>query len=173
MIDADGTFRFDGVGPGSYRLSVSLPPPDGTWMMASVTLGGEDLLTSTVNVAPGQSIGPIVATATDRITAISGRLLDQAGHPMPDFYVLAYPVNRNLWTIGGEWLPPPARPGSDGNYRITGLLPGEYYLAAVTQMQPEDRTDPAFLDLLVPASLKITMGPGEKKVQDVTLAGGG
>jgi len=51
------------------------------------------------------------------------------------------------------------------------LPPGDYLLAAVSELQPDDFADPAFLEMLVPGSVKISLAEGEKKTQDVMLAG--
>jgi hypothetical protein len=51
------------------------------------------------------------------------------------------------------------------------LPPGEYYLTAVTDIGPEEQYDPAFLDELVKASVRFTLGEGERKVQDLRLVG--
>lgn len=170
-IAADGSFTIDGVGPGSYVLSVSLPSPEG-WMVKSAVLGERDLMKGSLDVALGQPIEGVVVTLTDRVTEISGRLLDQANHPAPDYYVLAYPTDRRLWSLGRDRLRPAVRPDSTGRYRIVGLPPGEYYLSALTDIQPNDYADPSFLEMLVPASMKLTIGEGEKKSQDVKLVGG-
>ena len=34
------------------------------------------------------------------------------------------------------------------------------------------RPDPAFLEQILPAAFKITLAPGEKKVQDLRISGG-
>ena len=67
---------------------------------------------------------------------------------------------------------PPTRPASDGKYRLPGLPPGDYYVAALTEFEPSDMYDASFLEQLIPASFKITLAEGEKKTQDLRLAGG-
>jgi hypothetical protein len=42
----------------------------------------------------------------------------------------------------------------------------------VTEADETGLYDPSFLQLLVPGSFKITLGDGEKKTQDLRLAGG-
>ena len=66
-----------------------------------------------------------------------------------------------------------ARPASDGKYKVVGLPPGEYYVCAVTDLDPEDLYNSSFLDQLRAATqFKVTLGDGEKKVQDLRLGGG-
>jgi hypothetical protein len=52
---------------------------------------------------------------------------------------------------------------------MQGPPPGEYLLAAVTDLRPSEQYDPGFLAELSKESIKLTIGPGEKKTQDVRL----
>ena len=56
---------------------------------------------------------------------------------------------------------------------MIGLPAGEYFIAAVTRLEPGDLGNRQFLEELVPASLRMTIRDGEKKTQDLKLAGGG
>jgi hypothetical protein len=58
---------------------------------------------------------------------------------------------------------------SRGSYRISGLPPGTYYLSAVTDAEPSELADPAFLEQLAAASLTFTLKEGEVKVQDLKI----
>ena len=56
-------------------------------------------------------------------------------------------------------------------FAVNGLPPGEYYLVAVTDVEPSQLADPAFLESLSTGGLRITLSEGEKKVQDLKLGG--
>jgi hypothetical protein len=62
-------------------------------------------------------------------------------------------------------------PASDGRITFKGLAPGEYYLAAVTDVSPAEAADPAFLEQVALSAIKVTVGPGEKRTQDLKIAG--
>ena len=171
-IAANGSFSIPGVGPGSYVLSLA-PSFGETWMVKATVRGSRDLMTSAFEVAPGEPVDGVAVTITDRVTEIYGRVLDAAGRPAPDYYLLAFPVDRRLWSLGKDRLRPAVRPDSTGRYRVTGLPPGDYYLAVLPDMQPGDYADLTFLEMVVPAALRLTLGDGEKKTQDVRLSGGG
>jgi Carboxypeptidase regulatory-like domain len=169
-LTKDGAFRFETVAPGAYTLVVALTGAE-TWMIKSMAHRGRNLQAEMLDVADRQPIDEILVTLTDRVTEISGQLLDQARNPAPDFYILAFPADRRLWSLGRDRLRPGVRPDATGRYRIVGLPPGDYLLAAVSELQPDDFADPAFLEMLVPGSVKISLAEGEKKTQDVMLAG--
>ena len=49
---------------------------------------------------------------------------------------------------------------------------GDYYVSAVTELDPEDLADPDFLEQLAAMSFKVTLAEGERKIQDIKLVGG-
>jgi hypothetical protein len=55
---------------------------------------------------------------------------------------------------------------------VTGLPPGEYRIAALVDVAPGEINDPAFLEQIVAASVKVTLAEGERKTQDLRIAGG-
>jgi hypothetical protein len=60
---------------------------------------------------------------------------------------------------------------NDGRYRFDELRGGEYYLAALAQVADADLADPAFLERLAANAIRVSLALGERKVQDVRLAG--
>jgi hypothetical protein len=85
--------------------------------------------------------------------------------------ILVFSTDRATWYPQSRRMRPPTQPGSDGMFRFTGLPPGEYYLAAVTDLEQGDWGDPGFMDQVAAASIKISLGEGEKKVQDIRIGG--
>jgi hypothetical protein len=175
----DGTFTFDGVAPGSYLLSATgpgmttgAPGRSPAWMLRSALSGGRDVSDAPLEVGPGQNIADIVVTFTDRVTELSGRLLDGADRPAPEYYVLVFGTNPQYWRQGSRWLRMPTRPGSDGRFSLAGLPPGDYYLAALPEFEQNEWHTPAFLQEVVPGAIRLTLAEGERKVQDIRLAGG-
>ena len=57
------------------------------------------------------------------------------------------------------------------NFR--GLPPGEYLVAAIDDIEPNEWFDPALLQRLLPTAFKIAIAEGEDKVQDIRLGSGG
>jgi len=60
-----------------------------------------------------------------------------------------------------------------GARRPPETLPGEYYLAALTDFDRNDVDKAWFLEQVAAAATKITIGEGEKKTQDLKIASGG
>jgi hypothetical protein len=150
------------------------PSAPGTgWVIKSVTtagVNGRDIADRAFDLAPGQDESGLVVTLTDRPTELSGIVRDSAGRPAPGFPIIVFSTDRSYWMDASRRVLQ-ARPASDGNYRLAGLPAGEYFVAAVTDIDPGQLYDPAFLELLSASSFKITIADGEKKTQDLKLGG--
>jgi hypothetical protein len=173
-VDAEGKFRFPSVVPGRYQASgyFSAPTRDQTpqWVMKSVTAGGQNVTDAPLEIRPREEPPEIVITFTDKVTEISGTLFDAAGRPNSDLSIIMFPGNREFWRQGSRRIRP-VRPASDGKFKLAGLPAGEYYLAAVTDYEYTDLWDASFLEQLTAGAFKITLGEGEKKVQDIRMGG--
>ena len=60
---------------------------------------------------------------------------------------------------------------SSGRYVLANLPPGNYLLCALTDVDEGQWNEAGFLDPLVPASVRITLTEGERKVQDLRVGG--
>jgi hypothetical protein len=140
-------------------------------MVKSATVGGRDVLDTPFDVRPGVDVSDVVVTFTDRVTQVSGLVTDGTGRPAPTYSVIVFSVDPKFWRQGSRWVRQPVRPASDGRYSVSSLPPGDYYLAVVTDFQPTEWYTPGFLQQVVPGAIRLTIGEGEKKVQDLKLAG--
>jgi len=66
-----------------------------------------------------------------------------------------------------------SRPGTDGKFTFRNLPAGDYRLTAVTDVEPGEWFDPAFLGQLMNASIPVSLKEGDKITQDIKVAGGG
>lgn len=173
-VQADGTFRVEGLPPDRYLVGASWPgmrTGDGMtgWFLTGVRVGARDLGDAPITVPPNENVTDVAITFRDRIGIVEGQLMDAAGRPVPDHYVFAFPTERASWTSLSSRRVAPVRPGTDGRFRIVGLQPGEYYLAVVTAMDDDDNADPQFLETILPSAIKISIGDGELKRQDLRI----
>ena len=175
-VAADGTFTMTGAAPGSYRMTVSPPLAPNTmgapyiWVTKSVTLQGREILERPFDINTGENIDGIVITLTDKVSSLTGKLLDLQDKPAVDYFVIVVPADQANWVQGLFGGPRSTRPASDGSFRFSALPAGEYYIGATTDFLPRDQYDAAFLSQLVASGVKFTMADGEKKVQDLKVA---
>ena len=142
-----------------------------SWWPRSAITGERDLLDGLIEIGRETSMAPVVVTFSDRRSELSGTLQAQTGTPASDVFVIAYAADRKFWGPHARRVQA-VRPGVDGRFAIKDLPPGDYLLAALTDVDQDEWQDMAFLEGLVPASIKVTIAEGEKKVQDLRIAGG-
>jgi hypothetical protein len=126
----DGRFVFDKVEPGTYRLDVQKTG------FAPLAEPGR---APTAAVSAGRTTD--VALTLQKGGVIAGKLLDAQGEPLPDVRMMAMrylnrPAGMAQPGASATFLVP--APGNAqqqtndlGEFRIAGLAPGEYYVAAM------------------------------------------
>jgi hypothetical protein len=169
-VDDSGTFAQDSVFPAEFRVSASITgPPASAWMLKSVTMGEEDVTDLPLEIRAGESPSFLV-TFTDRTSELSGSILDPAGQPSTDYFVVVVSADRRHWRTLSRRIAS-TRPDDRGRFVFRNLPPGEYRLAATTDLVARDLQDVAALEALLPQSLPVTIGLGEQKVIDIRVAG--
>lgn len=175
--DQSGAFSISSMTPGRFVFGGPLTsgPSAETigWSLASAVLDGADVTDRVVDVSGDAPPKELVLTYTDRFQELTGRLQSQSGSPVSDYTIVVFPEDRIYWISNTRRIVT-ARPGTDGRFTLSGpgpttLPPGRYLIAAVTDLARDEQFDPAFLAQLVPAAVPITLGPGEKKVQDLAI----
>jgi hypothetical protein len=117
-----------------------------------------------------QTAPSITWSSRSRIpTELSGNLQTTDGAPTADYFIIVFATDRRYW------IPSPrrsvmARPASTGRYVVRNLPPGEYFVAAVTDVEQNQWFDPAFLEQLMPAATRITLAESERKVLDLRIS---
>jgi len=172
-LKPDGTFVFTDVHPAPYRLRVNGRPPAG-WTLRSVTVGDDtrtDVSDLVFDVKPREPFTGLVMTLTDRTTELSGTLQTAAGGPAPEYVLVVFSADSRYW-LAGSRRTQQIRPDLQGRYLVQNLPAGEYLIAAVTDLEDGQWNDPAFLaELAAAGAVKVTLTEGDKKVQDIRIAG--
>jgi hypothetical protein len=73
--------------------------------------------------------------------------------------------------VGARWILT-SRVADDRTFSFANVPPGEYWLAPVDDAEPGEWFDPTFLQRIEPTAIKLTIGEGEKKTQDLRVGGG-
>src|SRR5258706_6490303 len=123
VSDQDGRYAFARVVPGRYRVEAQKP---------GFVRPGDPVR---VTLASGQTLDGVNVFLL-RDGAIAGRIFDPAGRPLAEVRVMA---PSRLHVRGGADRFVPAGQGfgtsERGEFRITGLLPGSYYVSAAPRMR--------------------------------------
>jgi protocatechuate 3,4-dioxygenase beta subunit len=125
--DQEGRFVFDGLPPGEYRVDVQ--------KSGFAPLSSPGTRPITIQVAAGQSVDD-VRVQLQRGGVITGKLLDPSGEPFTDARIMA--MRRVAGPPTGavpRFIPAPMQGQQQtndlGEFRVSGLAPGEYYVAAM------------------------------------------
>ena len=165
-VDANGRFSIVGVTAGRYRLQATIDGQSG-WMLSSSTALGRDVLDVPIDIR--QSLDGVVLTFSDRAAELSGTAHDVSGSPIVGVSVVLFSADRTLWTARSRRIRA-ARSAADGSFQFWLLPPGDYYVAAVADLDEGEQYDPILLDRLATSSaMRITIREGDKKSVDVTL----
>jgi hypothetical protein len=159
---ADGTFSFSAIVPGRWAISAE-PPRGSAWTLKSITAGGREL-DGFIEVAVGDRVQDIVVTLTDRPSELAGTLQDARGRPATEYFVIAFPTDRAGWTPVSRRIQS-VRPASDGSFVIKGLPGGEYYLAALTDVEPGEWLSAEFLAQVMPVGVRVRVADGQRTSQ--------
>jgi hypothetical protein len=111
-----------------------------------------------------------VLTFSDQRASLSGRLITNAGPPAAPYFIVVFPVDRTLWLPLARRIMS-TRADTTGAWTLKDVPPGDYLVAALTDLVPEELADPAFLEQLLPNTLKVTINDGENKTQDLRIGG--
>ena len=171
-VKPEGTFEFAPVPPGAYRLTVTVvnTPPGTGWWARSATAGGKDVLDTPIDLRT--TVSDAVLTLSDRHTELSGSIAAPSGQPASDLFVIVFPVDRTLWLRQGRRLQL-TRPGTDGRFAFRDLPPGQYFVAALSDVDQDEWQDAAFLSQVTSAgAVRIDLAEGQSRVQDLRIGGG-
>jgi hypothetical protein len=172
-VGSDGAFDLANLPPATYSFTCTMPSsaPGRGWWLRSATIDGKDILDEPYTLDPSAAVPTVVLTLTDRHSSLSGTFQDTTGRATSAVTVLVFPTNPAWWGEASRRVRV-QRPGTDGKYSFVDLPPGDYVLAAVTDMEPDEWRDPAFLRSLVVGGLQVTIGEGEQKTQDLRIGTG-
>jgi hypothetical protein len=159
----DGTFEFRGLnGPRRIQLAEAPSP----WMLKAVHANGTDLTDRAIEFGTSQqSLADVEIVLTPRASGVSGSATDATGRAATDYAVVAYATNAELWYPQTRFVRF-VRPNTAGAFAISGLPPGQYYVAAVEWLQGNDTSgewqDSEFLDSLSARATRVSLSEGQQ-----------
>jgi hypothetical protein len=170
-VERDGRFEVSGLLPDVYRLAATVPGPVGWWLRSAI-VNGVDVLDHRLQVGASGDMTGAVLTFSDRHTSLSGTIVSAAGQPAPAYFIAVFPADRAMWGPQARRIQS-ARTATDGTWIVRGLPPGDYLVAALSDLAPEDLIDPSFLASLAPEAVRLTLAEGEQKTQHFRIGTGG
>lgn len=162
----DGMWSTAGLIPGQYSLIATSGRP---WLTVSAMLGGRDVLGTGLTVT-SEPITGLTVTFSDQSGGAQGRITDAAGAPAPDYIVVVFSADRAKWQAA-QTLTPVVAPDTNGDWAVSGLPPGDYRVAAITEWQRNRSVTTELLEQLMAASAPITITAGASTTINLRVGG--
>lgn len=161
LLDIQGRLTLIGLVPGRYFVRVRNSPPG--WMFKSAILNGVDV--SDVPFDLTKDVPDLVLTFTDKWSGLGGAVHTSDGNLDTNAVVVIFPTNADAWKNYGAT---PRRlksgaTGANGEFGISSVLPGDYFVVAIPEDQSDDWSDPKALEALARVATTITIVEGEHK----------
>jgi protocatechuate 3,4-dioxygenase beta subunit len=174
-VEADGRFNTVGFVPGRYTVSASIPPATpgpgaipSSWTLKSATLGGRAVSDDGLEIG-AEDISGLVITFTDQTTELTGSVTDGKGQPDRNAEIVVFPADSMGWKQGivNARRLRTMRSSTTGQFTLSGLPPGEYFIVAVNSEAAGEWQDPKFLESLTRVATRVALTDGEKKTQSL------
>ena len=167
----EGLLSTFSISPGEYVVQVqsSMATTMG-WTLTSATMDGQDILDLPIQLA-ANSVSTVALTLSDRSTELSGRVTDAEGRPQPGLTLVVFSADQRHWYAGSRRVRQ-ALPDARGDYRVAGLPPGDYRLAAISGGLDLPNGLVAGLTELSTGAIRFSLALGEQRRQDLRTGKG-
>ena len=166
VVSPELTFTMKGLF-GEYVLRASAP----NLFLKTVMLGGEDITDTPRDFKNGDKVTLVL---TSRASTLEGNVTDAAGKPSTEAALIVFSEDKAAWRMNSVRT---RRSNVDpnGHYRITGLMPGRYFAAAVTRDRlnlPPGGADTAFFEQLAKEATSFVIDEDEQRQVDLRVIAG-
>jgi hypothetical protein len=163
--DPTHAFTLSGLFAGRYLLSSD----NYAYRLVSIAHGGRDVTETGFDASEGRDFDDVVMTLTDRKAEITGVVTDN-GAPVRAA-VIVFPANPARWVDFG--FDPPrfrtALTNAAGEFTVTPLPGGDYFVVAVDPSRLDDWTSSAFLAAVAAQATRLTLALDQTARQQLRL----
>jgi hypothetical protein len=163
QVKEDGTFQFNTVGAGKYTLNAGLMP-QGTYLK-SARFGGQDVTHAPIDTTAGTG-GTLDLVLSSKSADVSGSVQNEKGDPQAGVMVTLWLKTPDASPTGGT------RTGftdQTGGFKMPGLPPGDYYVAAFEELEPGLAQNPDFLGRFTSDAKAITLAESSHESRDLKV----
>jgi protocatechuate 3,4-dioxygenase beta subunit len=168
-VGKDDDFRFNNL-TGRFQLALALPE-NLNWRLKTVTLDGDDLTDTPIDLAGRSSVDGIVITMTDKVSSLSGSVADGNGKGVSQYVVVVQPTDQHEQRVVARFVRT-VRPDTDGRFEIRNIRPGRYVATAIEALEEGRQFAPEFQRELRRGAREFTIKEGEPLTLDLKLTTG-
>jgi hypothetical protein len=160
----NGTFRVTTI-LGPIRLQVNLPQG---WIVQSIRQGERDLMGTILDVRLGETLSDVQVIVSDRPAGLEGVLSDSNGAPVSEGTVVVFSSDSRKW-FENSWFVTAAQVDKRGRFRVSGLVPGEYFAVGLSYVEVGAWNDREFLETLRSRAQTVTLAEDEARAVELRL----
>jgi protocatechuate 3,4-dioxygenase beta subunit len=161
----DGVFKITGVEPTKYFVNITGLPP-GTYAK-SVKFAGQDITKTVLDMTSGAA-GALEVVLSPKAADLTGVVHNDNGDPLPGIPVTLWPKTPDHGKPDSGIKT--ANTDQNGSFKLTGLAPGEYYVAAWDYIPVEGLTqNPDFLARFAGSDSAVKLAESGHQTADTKL----
>ena len=166
VVSPDLTFTLKGM-MGELMLRAGAQ----NQFLKAVMLSGEDITDTPREFKTGDRVTIVL---TSRASTLEGNVTDARGEPSTEAALILFSEDKAAWRLNSFKT---RRSGTDqsGHYKITGLMPGRYFVAALPRERMNgfsNGADTALFEQLAKEATSLVIGEDEQRQVDLKVAVG-
>ncbi len=155
-IRADWTFYWATlIAPRVIRVSF-LPPG---WRVSAVIRGNADISDTPTLFKNPDAVEVVLSRDAAQLT---GTAVGDDGKAAPDFTAVVFSEESGRWTYWSRFIHT-ARADQRGEFKLDGLSPGRYLIAAVASVEPDQWLNTEYLEHLRAVATPVTLEAGDRR----------
>jgi hypothetical protein len=181
-INAQRRDQLIGIGPlggtakDDYTFDIKVTPghaiirggqPSNDFRFKRVTLNGQDISDTGVDIPPGGAISNLVLEFTNKLNELSGTVVD-AAERAADAWAVVFSQDARKWVAPSRFVVS-TRPDHENHFRVR-LMAGDYYAIVVDDVEQGEWTDPDYLARVRERATPFSIADGEKKSIELKLS---
>src|SRR5262249_18708138 len=138
------------------------------WTLKSVTLNGTDITDRPYDIRAGADVNGLEIVLTDRLSTLTGTVRNSRGEAVKEYVVAILPEHLDDGVLSARIIRT-VRPDQNGQYKTTGLPPGDYTAFAVESIENGGLYDPAYQQAMQPRGKSVHIDEGRATTLDLQL----
>ena len=164
-VGPDGRFTLR-LRPGTWRFSPWTPPG---WMVKRLTFRGTAVDPDAPVEVSGEPGGRLEVLLTSQLTAVTGTVSDASGAPVLEYHAIVFPAERPDPPHGRRHRTRLGTSDAQGRFRLDGLPPGDYLVAAVVDVDPGEAVSDDTIDSVRESATPVRVREGQTETVALKL----
>ena len=161
----DGRFTLR-LRPGTWRFSAWTPPG---WMIKRLTFRGTAVDEDDASGGHERRQARLEVLLTSQLTAVTGTVSDASGAPVLDYHAIVFPAERADPAHGRRHRTRLDTSDAQGRFRLEGLPPGDYLVAALVDVDPGEAVSDDTVDSVRESATPVRVREGQTETVALKL----